>query len=260
MQTKQIQGALWSTAPSDWARFIEPSFIPMYQGVLSFLALDEEKMLLDAGCGSGLFLSMAASTGASLHGIDAAPGLLAIAKDRLPGVTLMTEDLEALPFLDGSFDVVTAFNSFQYAGSFDNALLESMRVLKKHGKVVIGVWAQKNVCDATAVSEAVVALLPSNHPDRQDPFAISEPGRIELICSSVGLKLLHKHTVCCPWAFNSDEDLLKGFLSTALGVRAVQEVGEDLVKEAIILSAQPFSVAEEVYYMKNYFNFYITQK
>src|SRR3712207_3648842 len=98
MQTKETQGKLWSTSPANWVKYIEPTFIPLYQKVLIKLSLDEEKMLLDAGCGSGLFLSLAASTGAAVQGIDAAQGLLAIAKERLPGVSLLIEDLEDLPF------------------------------------------------------------------------------------------------------------------------------------------------------------------
>lgn len=65
MQTKEAQGKLWSTAPADWTKYLEPTFIPMYQAVLSKIPLDAEKLLLDAGCGSGLFLSMAAATGVS---------------------------------------------------------------------------------------------------------------------------------------------------------------------------------------------------
>jgi 2-polyprenyl-3-methyl-5-hydroxy-6-metoxy-1,4-benzoquinol methylase len=37
-------------------------------------------MLLDAGCGSGLFLNIVEVTGVTIHGFDAAPGLLEVAK------------------------------------------------------------------------------------------------------------------------------------------------------------------------------------
>src|SRR5215216_2229011 len=98
MQTKEVQGQLWSTAPGDWVKYLEPTFIPMYQEALNNLQLTEETMLLDAGCGSGLFLSMASITGAYIYGIDAAPGMLSFSKKRLPGTCLLVEDLEALPF------------------------------------------------------------------------------------------------------------------------------------------------------------------
>src|SRR5262245_36346613 len=172
MQTKEIQGKLWSDAPDNWASYIEPTFIPMYEAVLRKLALDEEKMLLDAGCGSGLFLSMAAGTGVSIQGFDAAPGLLEVARKRLPAITLLVEDLEAIPYNDETFDVVTGFNSFQYASGFEKALKEAKRVTKGDGKVVIGIWAKEEDCDASLVFKKINSLIPPPPPGTPGPFAI----------------------------------------------------------------------------------------
>lgn len=260
MQTKEIQGALWSTAPADWAGYMEPTFIPLYQAVLDELMLDEEKMILDAGCGSGLFLSMASATGASIHGIDAAPGLLSIAKERLHGVTLLSEDLEALPFIDGTFDVVTGFNSFQYAGSFEKALAEATRVVKRYGRIVIGLWGREAVCEATHVLRAVTALMPPPPPDAQAHFVPSDDWDVQDYCKAAGLSIVKKEAVFTPWSFTSDEALVKAFLSTAHCAKAVQAVGEAEVIETILSNAQPFNVADQVYYMRNYINFYITRK
>ena len=260
MQTKEIQGKLWSSAPADWVNYLEPTFIPMYEAVLEKLELDEEKMLLDAGCGSGLFLNMVESTGASIYGFDAAPGLLEVAKKRLPSITLMIEDLETAPFNDETFDVVTGFNSFQYAGSFENAIKEAKRVAKKDGKVVIGIWGKEEYCDAGTVLKKVGSLLPPPPPGTPGPFALSQDGRVESICQSVGLKVIDKHTVFCPWQFSGDQELIKAFMCTGPCVKAAQHVGEEKVKETIIRSAQPYNLADEIYYMHNYFTFFIAEK
>lgn len=169
MRTKEVQGKLWSSAPQDWAKYVEPTFIPMYQSVLKRLRVDEQ-MLLDAGCGSGLFLKMASAAGAWISGIDAAPGLLEISKKRLPDTTLLLADLEAMPFGDETFDVVTGFNSFQYAGSFENALAEARRVTKKQGNVVIGIWGKEERCEAGTVLQAVANLLPPLPPGIAGPL------------------------------------------------------------------------------------------
>jgi SAM-dependent methyltransferase len=260
MQSKEVQGKLWSAAPGDWAKYVEPTFIPMYHEVLNRLTLNEEKMLLDAGCGSGLFLSMASTTSVVIHGIDAAPGLLEISKERLPGATLLNEDLEALPFIDGTFDVVTGFNSFQYAGSFEKALGEAARVVKRHGKVVIGIWGKQQDCESATVLGAVASLLPAPPPGTPGPFALSEDGKIEEICASVGLKVIHKQDVSCPWQFTGDEALQKAFFSTGPCVKAVQHTSLQEVEKMIVSSAQPYCMADDVYYMRNYFTFFITEK
>jgi len=260
MQTKEVQGKLWSSAPTDWAKYIEPRFIPMYRAVLTRLSLNEEKMILDAGCGSGLFLSMVIPTGAAVHGIDAAPGLLEISKKRLPGVTLMLEDLEDIPFSDETFDYVAGFNSFQYAGSFQNALAEARRVTKRFGKVVIGIWGKEEDCDAGDVLKAVGALLPPPPPGTPGPFALSQAGKVEAICASVGLKVLERQNVPCPWHFAGVEELQKGFMCTGPCVKAAEVVGEEKVKAAIRKSAEPFVLADGLYRMRNQFTFFITER
>ena len=139
MSTKAIQGKLWSVAPQYWSQHFEPCFIPMYKKVLQQLKLTEQTLLLDAGCGAGLFSSMAIERGAQVIGVDAAPGFEE-ARRRNPSNNFLEEDLEALPFAGDSFDIVTGFNSFQYAGNFESALREAKRVLKKNGQLVIGIW------------------------------------------------------------------------------------------------------------------------
>jgi len=84
MSTKAIQGKLWSVAPQYWSQYFEPCFIPMYKKVMGQLRLTEQTLLLDAGCGAGLFSSMAIQAGAQVIGVDAAPGLLKEAKRRNP--------------------------------------------------------------------------------------------------------------------------------------------------------------------------------
>lgn len=154
MSTKTVQGQLWSIAPRNWAEHFEPYFLPLYKKALGYLHLTEDSQLLDAGCGSGLFSCMAIETGAQVIGIDAAPGLLEIARKRNPQNNFLEEDLEAMPFSKNTFHAVTGFNSFQYAGNFQNALLEAKRVLKTGGRLVIGIWDKPEASDATGVLNA----------------------------------------------------------------------------------------------------------
>jgi SAM-dependent methyltransferase len=260
MPTKDVQGKLWNTAPANWARYIEPTFVPMYQKVLDRLALNEEKRLLDAGCGSGLFLSMAAASGAQLHGIDASQGLLALSRQRVPGAYLRVEDLEALPFIDGTFDVVTGFNSFPYAHSFEGALAEARRVVKRHGKVVIGIWGREEECNSGSVLKAVMGLLPPPPQDAPGLFSLSEEGKLEAICHVVGLRVISRQTAFCPVSFNSDQALQEGFLCTATCAGAVESIGEEAVRNMIIESAEPYNLADDVYYLHNHFTILITEK
>jgi len=258
MHTTNTAAALWSTAAGQWARYGEPACIPLYEYVLQQLAPDEEQMLLDAGCGAGFFLSMAAASGALLHGVDAAKGMIDLARSRVPGAALLVEDLQALPFIDGTFDV-TGLNAFQYAVSPEAALSEARRVVKRHGKVVIATWGREEDCDAGHLFAAMAALLPA-HRGAAGPFAMSEAGKVEAICHKIGLRINSRTSVFCPWTFPSDVELQQVMLSNATGVQAVALAGEAAVRTALRVAAQPFHLADDVYYLKNQFIVYITEK
>ena len=260
MSTKQIQGKLWSVAPTYWSQHFEPCFLPMYKNVLGQLKLTDDTLLLDAGCGAGLFSSMAIDAGAQVIGIDAASGLLEVARQRNPENNFMEEDIEALPFADNGFDVVTGFNSFQYAGDFEKALREARRVLKKNGRLVIGIWDKPELSQATQVLKAIGSLLPPPPPGTPGPFALSEDGAIETIINKIGMNLTYKTTVGCPLFYTKLGDGVKSFMGTGPAAAACNHAEEKKVKEIIAQALQPFLVANEFYHLQNQFLVFIAEK
>lgn len=260
MSTKQIQGKLWSIAPTYWSQHFEPYFLPMYKKVLEQLKLTERTLLLDAGCGSGLFSSMAIGAGAQVIGIDAAPGLLEIARQRNPDNNFMEEDLEALPFAKDSFDVVAGFNSFQYAGDFEKALQEAKRVLRNKGRLVIAIWDKPEFSEATEILKAIGSLLPAPPPGTPGPFALSEDGRVEAILNNIGLNLRFKTTVACPMLYHKLADGVKSFMGTGPAAAACNHTDEKIVKEKIVNALQAFRTADDFYHLQNQFLVFIAEK
>ncbi|MFC0771987.1 class I SAM-dependent methyltransferase [Terrimonas alba] len=260
MSTKQIQGKLWSVAPTYWSQHFEPYFLPMYKKTLEQLKLSETTMLLDAGCGAGLFSSMAIRSGAQVIGVDAAPGLLKVARQRNPANNFLEEDLEALPFTGESFDIVTGFNSFQYAGNFENAIREAKRVLKKDGRLVIGIWDKPEWSEATTVLKAISSLLPPPPPGTPGPFALSEDGAIEAILQKVGLNLVYKTTIGCPILYHNLSEGIKSFMGTGPAAAACNYADEITVREVIAEAIQAFHVADDFYHLQNQFLLFIAEK
>jgi ubiquinone/menaquinone biosynthesis C-methylase UbiE len=97
--------------------------------------------LLDVGCGTGGFCALAADRGAAAHGLDADAGRIAQARAGAPGVDFRVGLMEALPWRDDNFDVVSGFNAFQYALDVDLALAEARRVARPGGRIAICKWA-----------------------------------------------------------------------------------------------------------------------
>jgi SAM-dependent methyltransferase len=260
MSTKQIQGALWSTAPKNWAKYFEPFFTPMYKKVLEQLSLTEETMLLDAGCGSGLFSYMAIEKGAQVIGVDAASGLLDVCRQRNPRNNFLEEDLEKLPFNNRSFDVVAGFNSFQYAGDFELALREARRILKPGGRLVIGIWDKPEQSEAVNILKAIGSLMPPSPPGTPGPFALSQDGVMEGILDKIGMKLTYQTKVACPMLYYSLSDGIKSWMSTGPAAAASRNNDAVVVKEAVAQALQSFRIAEDMYHLQNQFLVFIAEK
>jgi SAM-dependent methyltransferase len=219
-------GRIWGARAADWALIQEPQCAAGYHAVFDKVPVGSATRLLDAGCGAGMAMRLAADLGAEVAGIDASAGLLEIARDRLPGAHLERGDLEALPFEDDSFDVVTGFNSFQFAADPVAALLEAHRVTKPGGKVFIMTWGEPGSMEATTFVAALKPLLPPPPPGAGGPFALSEPGKLEELAARAGLAPREVFDVDSPWAYPDLATALRGLGSSGVAVKAAATSGQ----------------------------------
>jgi len=98
--------------------------------------------VLDVGCGEGWLARRLASAGARAVGLDPSAAALERARGDDPSdeaVRYVEGAAEALPFADGSFDVVIFFNSLHHVApeSMDAALGEAARVLRGDGRLYV---------------------------------------------------------------------------------------------------------------------------
>jgi SAM-dependent methyltransferase len=240
MGSQSVQGPLWGNRSKDWAAVQEPTSDNLYDDVLSHLALTAEDKVLDVGCGSGLFCQKVQATGANVTGLDASEPMLEEARKRTPGVPFLSGDVEDLPFAHQLFDVVTGFNSFQYAANVPNALKEARRVLKDKGKLVIVIWGQKKDCEAASYLAAVGTCMPPPPPGAGGPFALSENKMLEGILKDLDLTILENYDIPSVWDYEDVDTALKGFMSAGPVTRAIAHSGVEKVTEAITKAMQPY--------------------
>lgn len=260
MSTQELQRNLWSIAPQYWSRYAEPFFLPLYKKVIEQLRLDEDFLVLDAGCGSGLFVHMASSTGAQVIGLDTAPGLLEVARGRSPQNNFLKENLQSLPFAAESFHVVTGLNSFQYADNVTAAMTEAKRVLKEGGRLVIAIWDKPGMSDATNILKAIDDLVPSPPSDTTGPFALSGEDRVEELFLSLELKMIYKTRVSCPALYNTLSDGIRSFLGTEASAKAIKYVPEKVLHRTIATALRPYQLTENFYHLQNNFLLFIAEK
>src|SRR5271168_4759140 len=229
----QVQRRLWDTDPRAWAELAEAHNRPLFEAVLDAAGVGPGTRLLDVGCGTGLTLVLAQERGAIPGGLDISPGLLGIARERLPAAVLREGDMEILPFGDDSFDAVTGVNAFQFAGDPRQALREAARVARPGGRVVASLFAAPERSQGTVVHEAMNALIPPEQAADHAPYALSAPGNLEQALTDVGLRVQDHGEVVCHWRYASMPDAVRALLCSAGGARAIEAAGEQAVRDVL---------------------------
>jgi SAM-dependent methyltransferase len=210
----QEAGVAWSARGRDWAYFMEPLFLPLYERLAVALDVVPGTRLLDVGCGAGLALRHYQQLGADVTGVDAAAGLLSIARRRAPSAQLHHASLTELPLEDASFDAVTGVNSFVYAD--DGGLREAHRVLRPGGALALGFWTDP-MDFGWAMAALGEALAP--HVDQVDthtPLRMSEPGAAAELLAAADFDVLDSGTVTSVSEFPDPEVAYRALASTGM--------------------------------------------
>lgn len=105
--------------------------------------------LLDVATGTGNVALVAAQGGAHVTGLDLVHELLEVARDRSAALDVSVRwdegDVEALPYADGSFDVVTSAVGVQFAPRAEVVASELRRVLRPGGRIVLVNWTKEGL-------------------------------------------------------------------------------------------------------------------
>lgn len=231
-KTGKLNGRLWGSRARDWAELQEPMTRPLYDAVFQRIDVGAHTNYLDVGCGSGLAAQLAAERGAKVTGVDVAENLLAIAQSRLPTGQFRVADLEELPFTDETFDVVTGFNSFQYAANPDAALAQAKRVAKSSATVVIVTWGKPEGMQYATLMGALKPLVPPPPPGTPGPFALSDEHALREFATKAGLAPMEVVDVDAPFHYADLSTALRGLTSSGNAIRAAELSSDDAVQKA----------------------------
>jgi SAM-dependent methyltransferase len=245
--TSAVNGRLWGAGAEDWVSIQERTSRPFYQAVFDRVGLKAGEGYLDAGCGAGLAAQMAAARGAKVSGLDASENLLAIARSRVPDGVFCLGELESLPFANGAFDLVTGFNSFQYAADPGAALGEAKRVVKPGAHVVVVTWGDPVGMEAASIVAALRPLLPPPPPGAPGPFALSDEAALRAFASAAALEPLEVFDVDTPWHYADLATALRGLGSSGVAARARDNSSADAVDNAHAKALAPFRQADGSY-------------
>ncbi|HXW98856.1 MAG TPA: methyltransferase domain-containing protein [Methanomicrobiales archaeon] len=95
------------------------------------------RLLLDLGCGTGLFMRRYGELGGTAVGLDISRGMVEAAREQGGWFEYLEGTAEVLPFRDRSFDAVSCMLAFSYLEHPERMLGEAYRVLRPGGCLAV---------------------------------------------------------------------------------------------------------------------------
>ena len=131
------------------------------------------ELILDAGCGSGIFTAPIIERDVNVVGLDVSRPMLHTARDTLPntGFSPMAADICTLPFAEGTFDRTVSITAIEFITEGRQAMAELFRVTRPGGRVVVATlnrlspWAKRRESAASSRTDSVFRHAVFRSPD-----------------------------------------------------------------------------------------------
>jgi SAM-dependent methyltransferase len=140
-ELKERQSVMWGAGAFDE---VADTIADVHATVIEALSPERGERYVDIACGTGRVCEIAATMGATVVGIDLAPGLIEVAKRRAEERGLHIDysvgDAERLDLEDASFDVVSSTFGLMFAPTQEAAAAEVARVTRPGGRIALANW------------------------------------------------------------------------------------------------------------------------
>ena len=143
--------AAFSSSASAYATTMAPALRRVAVEVVRRAVLRPDESVVDIGTGTGTAAGLATGNGRRVAGVDAAVGMLEIARREVPDVEFVEADFTQLPMADGSFDVAIAAHALLFADDRVATLREWLRVVAPGGRISLSVPGPNDAVPATVL-------------------------------------------------------------------------------------------------------------
>jgi SAM-dependent methyltransferase len=194
-QGLEWQIGVWDRISQLYRREVDPRFAPVVENVIRRADLKPGQHVLDLGTGTGAVAIAAAplvGPDGRVTAVDISPEMLTLARRRMLELGLKQVELregraEAIPAVDGVFDVVLASLSLMYAIDRGAAAREIRRVLRPGGRFVAAVWAGPDQCDIVLFQQIAGRFAPPPPVPGVGPGALADPTGFVAQLSDAGI-------------------------------------------------------------------------
>ena len=178
-ELKARQSVMWGNGPFDR---IAASIEDLHESVADALTPRSGERALDLGCGTGRVAELMAPSGATVVGIDLAPGLIETAKERAAerglDIDYRVGDCEQLEDPDASYDAVGSSVGIMFAPHHQAAASELARITKPGGRIALANWTP----GTGGVQDLFKVMLPFQPaPPPSSPFDWGDEAKVRTL-------------------------------------------------------------------------------
>jgi SAM-dependent methyltransferase len=187
------------------------------EAVLEAAQLRPGMRVLDLASGVGdpsLFVAEAVGPSGHVVATDLGPGMIGLAEELarargLRNIEFRVANVEALPFPDESFDVVTCRFGVMFFPDQPKAFRECLRILKRGGRVAFVVWGRREqpFLGTTVAILMKYVEVPPPDPDAPHAFMFGERGLLKSRLEAAGFAQVREEvrTVQARWTGSAEE-------------------------------------------------------
>jgi SAM-dependent methyltransferase len=235
---KAFEAEGWTRKAKTYDRLTGRATARLVVPLLEAAGVELGTRLLDVACGPGHLAGAAAAKGAKPVGLDAAEGMVAVARASYAEIEFQQGDAERLPFADASFDAVVAGFVVNHLPRPERALAEFVRVTRPGGRVAVTVWDRPERMRLLGVlGEAVESTegvrdpgLPSGGPD---PFRFADDAALAALLSGAGLADAEVRSIAFEQEVADTDELWEGMLAGSVRTAALIERQPEAVRHRI---------------------------
>jgi ubiquinone/menaquinone biosynthesis C-methylase UbiE len=222
----------YDRAAETYERIHAPRFAEPARDLVALAGIQPGTRVLDVGTGTGVCAQAILDAGATPVGIDPSDGMLAVARERHPGIEFAAAEAIDLPFPPGSFD--TALGGFVLAHftKVETALFDIKRVTRPGGVLGFSTWMDGRDAFTETWRQLVLGVVPDDMLEQTLAKVVPNHDRftrraaLEETLIDAGLRHVRTEPMRYEWHYARD-DYVEGLTTWATGRFVREMLGED---------------------------------